>query len=247
MLNQISMLQSKALLSKPQIASLADKFSQYFVMAVLVISLASYIVWVQIDESQALWVTISILIATCPCALGLATPSALSCAVAHLNSKGILLKRADALEQISQVDWVALDKTGTLTEGKFTLVDCFCVEEADKRFCLEIAASLEQYSSHPIANAFSEIPKEKAVLDFSMSIGKGIMGNIDGINYKLGSLHFVGTDDLPESMLDCNVFLSAKDTLLCGFVLTDKIRESSAQLIQKIEAEHLTLLSGDIC
>ena len=130
------MLQNKALLNKPKIATLADQFSQYFVVAVLVISLSSYIIWLQIDASQALWVTISILIATCPCALGLATPSALSCAVAHLNSKGVLLKRADALEQISQVDWVALDKTGTLTEGKFTLADCFCDENQDKDECL---------------------------------------------------------------------------------------------------------------
>lgn len=245
MLNQISMLQNKALLSKPKIASIADQFSQYFVMAVLVISLTSYIVWLQIDASQALWITISILIATCPCALGLATPSALSCAVAHLNSKGILLKRADALEQISKVDWVALDKTGTLTEGKFTLADCICCEHQQNSHCLEIAACLEQYSSHPIANAFSDIAIGHTVSNFSAKIGNGVMGDIDGVRYKLGSAHFIGLH-VPAQMHSCNVFLATQDTLLCGFLLTDTIRKSSAELVETIKTKHLTLLSGDI-
>lgn len=245
MLSQINMLQNKALLSKPKIASLADQFSQYFVMAVLVISLSSYIIWLQIDASQALWVTISILIATCPCALGLATPSALSSAVAHLNSKGILLKRADALEQISQVDWVALDKTGTLTEGKFTLAECFSAQEQNKAKYLEIAASLEQFSSHPIAKAFSKLPRQYLVADFSAKIGLGVMGNIEGVSYKLGSKHFVGLE-VPVQMQSCNVFLTSQNEVLCGFLLTDSIRTSSAQLINEINATHLTLLSGDI-
>jgi len=245
MLNQINMLQNKALLTKPKIASLADQFSQYFVLAVLVISLSSYIVWLQIDASQALWVTISILIATCPCALGLATPSALSCAVAHLNSKGILLKRADALEQISQVDWVALDKTGTLTEGKFTLAECFCAQNQDKAQCLEIAASLEKFSSHPIAKAFSDLPSGYLVADFSAKIGQGVTGNIDGVSYKLGSLHFIGLE-VPIQMQSCNVFLTTQHKVLCGFLLTDKIRTSSAELVNGIKAKHLILLSGDI-
>ncbi|GAC19429.1 Cu2+-exporting ATPase [Paraglaciecola arctica BSs20135] len=245
MLNQINILQNKALLSKPKIASLADQFSQYFVMAVLVISLSSYIIWLQIDASQALWITISILIATCPCALGLATPSALSCAVAHLNSKGILLKRADALEQISQVDWVALDKTGTLTEGKFTIAEFFCAPELDKAQCLQMAASLEQYSSHPIAKAFSELPCGYLVSDFSAKIGQGVTGTIDGVSYKLGSQHFIGLD-VPIQMQSCNAFLTTVDKVLCGFLLTDKIRTSSVELINAIKVKQLTLLSGDI-
>ncbi|WP_339720014.1 heavy metal translocating P-type ATPase [uncultured Paraglaciecola sp.] len=245
MLNQINMLQNKALLNKPKIATLADQFSQYFVMAVLVISLCSYIIWLQIDASQALWITISILIATCPCALGLATPSALSCAMAHLNSKGVLLKRADSLEQISQVDWVALDKTGTLTEGKFTLAECICAENQDKERCLELAASLEQFSSHPIAKAFREIAHAYPVTDFSAQIGQGVTGNIDGDSYKLGSLHYIDVE-VPTQMQSCNVFLACQGKVLCGFLLTDKVRSTSVALINDIKAKHLVLLSGDI-
>lgn len=245
MLNQINMLQNKALLNKPQIAALADQFSQYFVMAVLAISLCSYIVWLQIDESQALWITISILIATCPCALGLATPSALSFAVAHLNSKGVLLKRADALEKISRVDWVALDKTGTLTEGKFTLTAFVCSDNQDKEHCLQLASSLEQFSSHPLAKAFSELPREYAVSEFSAKLGQGVSGNIDGVNYKLGSSRYIGLD-IPKQMQSCNVFLASQDIVLCGFLLTDKIRPSSEPLLAAIDTKQLILLSGDI-
>lgn len=245
MLNQINLLQNKALLSKPKIASLADQFSQYFVLAVLVISVISYIIWLQIDASQALWITISILIATCPCALGLATPSALSCAVAHLNSKGILLKRADALEKISKVDWVALDKTGTLTEGKFTLADCITVQGQDKTQCLKLAASLELYSSHPIAKAFNHISNTSQVTDFAAKIGQGVEGKIAGLHYKLGSVHYID-QPIPTEMHNCNVFLTTDDKLLCGFMLTDKVRAGSAELIEKIQVNHLTLLSGDI-
>ncbi|MEP1446886.1 MAG: heavy metal translocating P-type ATPase [Paraglaciecola sp.] len=245
MLSQINILQNKALLDKPKIATLADQFSQYFVVGVLVIALSSYVVWTQIDASQALWITISILIATCPCALGLATPSALSCAVAHLNSKGILLKRADALEQISQVDWIALDKTGTLTEGKFTIVDSFCDKTHNKEHCLELAASLEKYSSHPIANAFTELPSGYQVSDFSAKIGQGVTGVIGDVRYKLGSLNYVNLD-IPIEMQGCNVFLSNQHFVLCGFLLTDKIRPTSVTFLEEIKSKHLTLLSGDI-
>ncbi|MEP2652253.1 MAG: heavy metal translocating P-type ATPase, partial [Paraglaciecola sp.] len=158
-LNQINQLQNQALANKPKIAGLADRFSQYFVAAVLVISAITYLVWSQIDAEEALWHMIAVLIATCPCALGLATPSALSCAVAHLNSKGVLLKRADALEQISTVDWIGFDKTGTLTEGKFSLAKWVNISDKTEDFCFQIAACLEQYSEHPIARAFDGIKR----------------------------------------------------------------------------------------
>lgn len=244
MLSQINLLQNKALLNKPQIATLADQFSQYFVILVLAISLVSYIVWLQIDESQALWITVSILIATCPCALGLATPSALSFAIAHLNSKGVLLKHGDALETISKVDWIALDKTGTLTEGRFTLAKCICNEKQNKDQCLQIAASLEQFSSHPIAKAFSKLPRSHSVTDFSTKIGQGVTGKIEGQIYKLGSSRFISLD-VPMQMQNCNVFLATEDSVLCGFLLTDKIRPSATELLNEISNKQLILLSGD--
>lgn len=244
MVNQISELQNKALFNKPRIASIADQFSQYFVIAVLLVSTLTYLVWLQIDADKALWVTISVLIATCPCALGLATPSALSCAVANLNSKGVLVKRGDVLEQLNQVDWVAFDKTGTLTEGKFSLEKVVCVDGANKEQCQIFAASLEQYSSHPIAKAFEHISPTLSVKNFSSTIAKGITGTIDEETYMLGSADFIGIQ-IPKELHHCNVFLAQEQTVLCGFVLQDKLRKDSKTLIKQMTPRQVTLLSGD--
>lgn len=242
--SQINQLQSKAMLNKPRIASIADQFSQYFSSAVLLIAICTYLVWLQIDASQALWVMVAILIATCPCALGLATPSALSCAVAHLNAKGVLLKRADALEQVTKIDWIGLDKTGTLTEGKFSLTDCIDVANIDKQNCINIAASLEHYSSHPIAQAFSGIAVTHRVEQFSSTIAKGVSGYIDGQYYRLGSAEFT-QQSIPKILENCNIFLACGDKLLCGFLLTDKIRDNIDELIDSNKDRQLNLLSGD--
>jgi Cu2+-exporting ATPase len=244
-LNQISKLQTQAMSTKPRIASLADQFSQYFVVAVLLIACVSYVVWQQIDSSEALWVLVAILIATCPCALGLATPSALSCAIANLNSKGVLLKRGDALEQIALVDWIGLDKTGTLTEGQFTLTQCINQGEQPDRDYLEIAASIEQYSSHPIARAFSHYESKHTVTNFQSEMSKGVSGTIEGIIYKLGAASFMDIQ-IPNSMYACNVFLQSDSKLLCGFALTDKLRPQSAALIQSLKSYNVNLISGDI-
>ena len=244
-LNQISKLQTQAMATKPRIASLADRFSQYFVGVVLFIACISYVIWQQIDPSQALWVVVAILIATCPCALGLATPSALSCAIANLNSKGVLLKRGDALEQITLVDWIGLDKTGTLTEGQFTISQCINPSELPDSYYLKIAASIEQYSSHPIARAFSLYERPFTVTDFQSEMGKGVSGNIEGILYKLGTATFMNIQ-IPKSMSACNVFLQSDNELICGFLLTDKLRPQGTALINYLKPYNVNLISGDI-
>ncbi|MFQ3192752.1 MAG: Cu2+-exporting ATPase [Paraglaciecola sp.] len=244
-LNQISKLQTQAMSTKPRIASLADQFSQYFVVIVLLIACISYVVWLQIDSSEALWVMVAVLIATCPCALGLATPSALSCAIANLNSKGVLLKRGDALEQIALVNWIGLDKTGTLTEGKFTLTQCINLGEHPDSDFFEIASSIEQYSSHPIAQAFSDYERPHAVTDFQSEMGKGVSGIIDEALYKLGAASFMDFK-IPNGMQGCNVFLQSDSGLLCGFLLTDKLRPMSCELITSLKPFSVNLISGDI-
>jgi Cu2+-exporting ATPase len=244
-LNQISKLQTQAMATKPRIASLADRFSQYFVGVVLFIACISYVIWQQIDPSQALWVVVAILIATCPCALGLATPSALSCAIANLNSKGVLLKRGDALEQITLVDWIGLDKTGTLTEGQFTISQCINSSQLPDSYYLKIAASIEQYSSHPIARAFSLYERPFTVTDFQSEMGKGVSGNIEGILYKLGAATFMNIQ-IPKSMSACNVFLQSDNELICGFLLTDKLRPQGTALINYLKPYSVNLISGDI-
>jgi Cu2+-exporting ATPase len=244
-LNQISKLQTQAMSTKPRIASLADQFSQYFVIAVLLIACISYLVWLQIDSSEALWVMVAVLIATCPCALGLATPSALSCAIANLNSKGVLLKRGDALQQLASVDWIGLDKTGTLTEGKFSLTQCVNLSEQPDINMFEVAASIEQYSSHPIARAFSHYDSPHTVIEFQSEIGKGVSGLIEGTLYKLGAATFLDFQ-VPKSMQTCNVFLQSDLGILCGFLLTDKLRPQGNTLIESFRPYNVHLISGDI-
>jgi Cu2+-exporting ATPase len=244
-LHQISKLQTQAMSTKPRIASLADQFSQYFVVAVLLIACISYVVWLQIDPSEALWVMVAILIATCPCALGLATPSALSCAIANLNSKGVLLKRGDALEKIALVDWIGLDKTGTLTEGKFTLTQCINPSNQPDIHFFELAASIEQYSSHPIARAFNQYESPHTVTDFQSEMGKGVSGCIEGALYKLGAATFMDFQ-APKSMQTCNVFLQSDCGIVCGFLLTDKLRPQGSALIKSLKPYSVNLISGDI-
>ena len=244
-LNQISQLQTQAMSTKPRIAGLADVFSQYFVIAVLLIACVSYVVWLQIDPSEALWVMVAVLIATCPCALGLATPSALSCAIANLNSKGVLLKRGDALEQLTLVDWIGLDKTGTLTEGKFTLTQCINPSDQPDHLFFELASSIEQFSSHPIAQAFKHYECTHTVTDFKSEMGKGVSGFIEGSLYKLGAASFLDFA-VPDSMHNCNVFLQSETGLLCGFLLTDKLRPLGNTLINSLKPCSINLISGDI-
>ncbi|MDU0355091.1 heavy metal translocating P-type ATPase [Paraglaciecola aquimarina] len=243
MLQQISKLQTQAMTDKPRIASLADTFSQYFVAGVLVIAALTYFVWLSIDESKALWIMISVLIATCPCALGLATPSALSCAVANLNKNGILLKRTDAIEKINKINWVGLDKTGTLTEGKFTVQRCINMSSLTDDQVMCLASSLEQYSSHPIAHAF-EHKVTLEVSNFTIDVGLGISGFIGGKRYKMGALAYMDFS-IPEQLKDCNVFLQSEQQLIAGMLLTDKIRVSSEEFINQSKGKHFALISGD--
>ncbi|MFC3121728.1 heavy metal translocating P-type ATPase [Agaribacter flavus] len=233
-MNQILRLQEVALSSKPKVAQIADQFSRYFVLAVLLISGLSYAYWHHQGNPDAFWITISILVATCPCALGLATPSALTCAMAHLNKKGILLKRADALEQITLASDIVFDKTGTLTLGEFSIqkmhvnqaqiTSCQLFKalyagklktlEDQKQAVLNVAANIEQYSEHPIAKAFSlEQTLSLNVSAVNIVIGKGISAQIDGFECHIGSKALIAevlvkNSSRSNTQLDTNFTLS---------------------------------------
>lgn len=242
LVNQIIRLQSQAFASKPRIAQIADKFSSYFVFAVLVIACATYIFWWINGSDDGFWITISVLVATCPCALGLATPSALTCAMAALNKQGILVKRADALEQVNKVDTLVMDKTGTLTEGKFSVT-----KRWDQEGSLDvwlIAASLEALSEHPLARAFiseTVLP----VTQFEVVPGHGISGVIGAKHYKMGSAAFTGIN--PQSVpITANVFLVSGTQCLAAFDVTDSIKPDAFNALSHLRNKELILLSGDI-
>ncbi|MCW8108397.1 heavy metal translocating P-type ATPase [Alteromonas ponticola] len=242
LVNQIIRIQTTAMAGKPKAAQMADIFSQYFVVAVLLIALSSYLYWTIQGSEQAFWIAIAVLVATCPCALGLATPSALTCAMAKLNKNGILLKRAEALEQVNSIDLIALDKTGTLTEGKFILHHTWITEDVSLEQACRVAATLESRSEHPIANAF--ISEELLALNnFKVTPGYGVSGDIDGKHYKIGSATFTSAHHcgFPKQ---ANVFLQRNDVCIAAFEVTDKLKSDVAETLRLLD-QRLIILSGD--
>lgn len=243
LVNQIIRLQAEAMGAKPRVAQMADQFSRYFVVAVLLVSGVTFAYWYINDSPDAFWITIAVLVATCPCALGLATPSALTCAMANLNRHGILLKRADALEQINTIDTVALDKTGTLTYGEFSIVNQWHADTASVEKNLVLAATLESRSEHPIAAAFrrSDVLPAESV---EVTVGAGMEGVIQGQRYYIGARHFC-PHDTGDIEIDANVFLFTEQAVIAAFQVSDKLRSDAAETLQSLAPRKLILLSGD--
>lgn len=244
LVNQIIRLQASAMAAKPKAALVADKFSRVFVAAVLTIAASTFAYWSYVGSGDAFWITISVLVATCPCALGLATPTAVTCAMAQLNKHGVLLKRADVLEQINDVTTFAFDKTGTVTQGKFSLATSWYLEGVEQTKVLQVVQSLESLSEHPIASAFQTCDNTLDVEGFTTFPGQGIEGKIDGQTYRLGSASFVGVKD-NSPLADANVFLQANDILLAAYSVTDTIKPDVADTLAQLKQYHLLLLSGD--
>ncbi|WP_026374930.1 heavy metal translocating P-type ATPase [Aestuariibacter salexigens] len=240
LVNQILRMQEQALSSKPKVAQMADRLSRYFTIAVLVISALTFGFWTLMGSHEAFWITISVLLATCPCALGLATPSALTCAMAKLNRAGILLKRADCLEQLNHIGTLVFDKTGTLTKGEFQIkTSWYRDHDADY---LQIASSLEVLSEHPIAKAFNRELTLLPVTSFTVHEGLGVSGIIDGQQYRLGSKDIL-LSAAPQ--IDANIFLEGDEGVLAAFDVTDGIKEDGAPVMASLKGFRRVILSGD--
>ena len=252
LVNQIVRLQASAMASKPKAAQIADNFSRYFVFSVLLISALTYSYWSFVGSEDAFWITISVLVATCPCALGLATPSALTCAMAKLNRQGILLKRADALEQLNDIDTIALDKTGTLTEGKFSLQQRWFAKGVDPVQVMALTTLLESRSEHPIARAFdNDNVKSKhrtlpnTMNGFTVTPGGGISGEIDNVVFTMGSAVFCNLSTTSKVDIPANVFLCADGVLMAAFCVNDSLRQDALATLTALNEHQLVVLSGD--
>ncbi|WP_260391549.1 heavy metal translocating P-type ATPase, partial [Aeromonas enteropelogenes] len=151
---QIMRLQDHALDDKPAIAQMADVLSRHFILVLLIIAALVWTFWHFHQPEQAFWITLAVLVATCPCALSLATPTALTSATAHLTRSGILLRRGHVLDVLTKANRVVMDKTGTLTTGEIRLCRTQVLGDLDAEHCLAIARALEAQSEHPIARAF---------------------------------------------------------------------------------------------
>ncbi|MBI5504997.1 MAG: heavy metal translocating P-type ATPase [Deltaproteobacteria bacterium] len=175
---------------RPRIAELADRAAALFVPRLLVLAGATAAWWCAVDPSRALWVTLSVLVVTCPCALSLATPAALTAATGALLERGFLVTRAHVLESLAKATDVVFDKTGTLTRGRFRILRKRAVADLDLATCERLAAMLEARSEHPIARAFELVEDGDGAagvaLDVVAEAGCGVEGSIDGRRLRIG-------------------------------------------------------------
>lgn len=250
-LAQIMRLQDSALDDKPAIAQLADVLSRHFILVLLLIAAAVWTFWHFHAPERAFWVTLSVLVATCPCALSLATPTALTSATAHLTRSGILLRRSHVLDVLTRANRIVMDKTGTLTTGNISLVGVQPLAELGEDECLAIARALEAYSEHPIARAFRSKGADDAVLlaasGVTPVIGHGIEGRIAGKHYRIGSARWLGLSDKQNAAQGLAIYLADETRPLARFTLADTVRADAGALIQAFKAAGLqtTILTGD--
>ena len=244
LLNQIIRLQHNALTKRPKLVEITDKVAQWFIACLLIFASLTAIGWYQIDPGHAFWITISVLVATCPCALSLAIPTALTCAVATLTRKGVLIKQGHVLETLSQITLFAFDKTGTLTQGKFSLDE---VDIIDKQYTktqvLDMAAMLERYSEHPIASAFDEItPAHHHFDNVEVHPGLGISAQDATNHYAIGKS---GWFDSKKSNAQASLYINKQ--VVARFYFVDKVKNDAKKLIDSLQSQNLTchMLTGD--
>lgn len=247
LVNQILRLQTDAMAQKPAIAQMADKLSQYFVIAVLLIAGITFTVWHMLGNEDAFWITVSILIATCPCALGLATPSALTSAMARLQQDGVLLKQANVLEALNDIDHLVFDKTGTLTQGKFSIIKTESVCDVTPETLLTYVASIEAYSEHPIAKAFANIDT-KAVTNPQQYLNLGVKGTIGDQVLRCGTRQFMRHQSAIAThpvLQDASIFVESDAQLLGGIWLNDALKPDTLHTLSQLQQYDQTILSGD--
>ena len=249
-LSAIVKLLERAQSDKPPIARMADRVASLFVAAVLLTSVVVYAVWYQIDPGHAFWVTLSVLVVTCPCALSLATPSALTAATGTLQKLGLLISRGHVLEGLNQVTHVIFDKTGTLTKGKLFLRQVILTEDCTmtKEDVIKRACALESHSEHPIAQAFTDDSPYTAT-DITNITGKGLSGRIDHQRYRIGTPSFSAPETAlsPPDAAKQWLLLSGNDKPLAWFELDDQLRTEAASVVKTLQQRGIIveLLSGD--
>lgn len=246
--------------SKAPIQRFADRVSEVFVPAVIVVSLVTWLIWGTLfaDFSQGLINAIAVLVIACPCALGLATPTVIMVASGIGAKYGIIFKEAAALELAEKINVLIFDKTGTLTEGKPTVLGLYPVNNHSEKDLLQIAASLENASQHPIGTSITLYAKEKGVSPFPVELfksipGKGLKGVINGKPYFIGSARLAEEmkislpkiKNLRDDQTLCIVWTAQE---LVGYMtLSDQLRHNSLQAIQHLKAMkiHPVMITGD--
>ncbi|MBK7765337.1 MAG: heavy metal translocating P-type ATPase [Sulfuritalea sp.] len=193
----IQRLMERAAAEKPRLVEMAERVAGRFIIALLVLAVATALAWWWIDPSRAVWIFVAVLVVSCPCALSLATPAALTVATGALAARGVLVTRGHAIEALARADRFIFDKTGTLTMGRMVLVETIPVR-SDAAHALALAAALERGSEHPIARALlaggagAGTAAAIEVAGLRATTGAGVEGAIEGRIWRLGRPEFVG-------------------------------------------------------
>ncbi|AZD07362.1 Type cbb3 cytochrome oxidase biogenesis protein CcoI [Pseudomonas chlororaphis] len=249
-LSAIVRLLDRAQAEKPRLAEIADRAAQWFLLFSLIAAAAIGLLWWQLDASRAFWIVLAMLVATCPCALSLATPTALTAATGTLHKLGLLLTRGHVLEGLNQIDTVIFDKTGTLTEGRLALRSILPLGDLDSQQCLGLAAALENRSEHPIARAFGRAPL--AAEEVLSMPGLGLEGLVGEQRLRIGQPAFVcelSACAVPAIPNEAGQWLLLGDSQgpLAWLVLDDRLRSDAPALLAACKARgwNTLLLSGD--
>jgi Cu2+-exporting ATPase len=253
----IQRLMERAAAEKPRLVEMADRVAGRFIVALLLLAVATALAWWWIDPSRALWIFVAVLVVSCPCALSLATPAALTVATGALAARGVLVTRGHAIEALARADRFIFDKTGTLTVGRMELVDTIVID-GDAVGARALAAALERGSEHPIARALTTGAGDSRIeVDgLRATTGAGVEGRIAGSIWRLGRPEFVAAlhgHEVPANVLS---IVSAGDTVIAlgsaggwqaFFRLSDSLRPEAGAMAAALAAAgiRLAVFSGD--
>jgi Cu2+-exporting ATPase len=250
----------RAQADKPPMARLADRVAARFISLVLFIVFAVAVYWWLHDAGRWFEISLAVLIVSCPCALSLATPTAISATLGRMQAMGLLVRRAAALERLPRVTHVVFDKTGTLTRGQPVLRDVLCAPCADAAECLAIAVVMEEHSAHPLARALLRAAGDTArreVDSLGSVAGGGLRASIDGVDYFIGNSEFIRAEavaEIPSQWLDrisadavTAIILARAGEVMALFTFVDDLRDDALATIESLRAlgKSMLLMSGD--
>ncbi|MEM1297425.1 MAG: copper-translocating P-type ATPase, partial [Verrucomicrobiota bacterium] len=268
LLSQIVAMVAEAQRSRAPVQKLADRIAEFFVPAVLLISIVTFLTWAIWGPAPAFAFAIvnavAVLIIACPCALGLATPMSIMVGIGRAAQAGILIKDAEAIEAISKVNVLVVDKTGTLTLGKPSITDVIATADWTEDEVLRLAASVEALSEHPLAKSVVEEAKDRSIqpdaaADFESSTGKGVSGRVSGKTILVGKLNYLEKNsvgisaDLLQSAKELHlasksvVWVAADEQAIGLLGISDPIKDSTPEGVDALKdlGLRLVIATGD--
>jgi P-type Cu+ transporter len=267
LLSQIVQMVASAQRSRAPIQRLADQVSAWFVPTVIAVALIAFAAWATFGPeprfAYGLVAAVSVLIIACPCALGLATPMSIMVGVGRGARAGVLIKNAEALERMEKIDTLVIDKTGTLTEGKPKVVAVSSAAGFDEAQVLQLAASVERGSEHPLAAAIVAAAAERKLElspagDFNAPSGKGVVGTVDGKRLALGNARFLGELNIDTSAITAEaerlrtdgataIFLAVNGKAAGVIAIADPIKKTTPDALRALAADgiRVVMLTGD--